>query len=137
MYNKLDYIWQGVIDVKGTFYRTDAAVLTLTAIAAVLCLVWYFFPRSSGAVGVVTSPAGEARYSLSQPAQFTVAGANGLTLTVQIEAGRVRTLHSDCPDQVCVRSGWLSQNGQASVCVPAAVSVRVVGGNTIVDGVTA
>ncbi len=123
--------------MKGTFHRADAAVLALTAIAAVLCLVWYFFPRSSGTMATVTSPAGEARYSLSKPMQFTVAGANGLTVTVQIEAGRVRVLHSDCPDRLCVHSGWLSQNGQASVCVPAAVSVRVVGGNTTVDGVTA
>lgn len=123
--------------MKGTFHRADAAVLIFTAIVAVLCLVWYFFPRSSGAVGVITSPAGETRYSLSKPAQFTVVGANGLSVTVQIEAGRVRVLHSDCPDRLCVRSGWLSQNGQASVCVPAAVSVRVVGGNTTVDGVTA
>lgn len=123
--------------MKVSFHRTDAAVLIFTAIAAVLCLVWYTFPRSSGTVGVVTSPTGEARYSLSEPAQFTVAGANGLTVTVQIEAGRVRVLHSDCPDHVCVQSGWLSQNGQASVCVPAAVSVRVVGDNAAVDGVTA
>ncbi len=123
--------------MKRTFYRADAAVLIFTAIAAVLCLVWCSFPRSSGAVGVVTSPAGETRYSLSSSAQFVVAGANGIAVTIQIEAGRVRALHSDCPDHVCVRSGWLSQNGQAAVCVPAAVSVRVVGGNTVVDGVTA
>ncbi len=122
--------------MKVTVHRTDVAVLTLTAIAAVLCLVWYFFPRSSGAVATVTTPAGETRYSLSKPAQFTVAGANGLSVTVQIEAGRVRVLHSDCPDKVCVNSGWLSQNGQAAVCVPAAVSVRVEGGSTAIDGVT-
>lgn len=123
--------------MKGMFHRADAAVLTLTAIAAVLCLIWCFFPRSSGAVGVVTSPAGEARYSLSIPAQFVVEGAAGYTVTVKIERARVRVVHSDCPDQLCVHSGWLSQNGQASVCVPAAVSVRVEGGTAAVDGVTA
>ncbi len=123
--------------MKRRFHRADAVVLAFTAIAAVLCLVWLISPRSSGTQVAVASPAGEARYSLSIPAQFVVAGADGHTVTVKIERGRVRVAQSDCPDKVCVNSGWLSQSGQAAVCVPAAVTVRVVGGTADIDGVTA
>ncbi|MBO5929134.1 MAG: NusG domain II-containing protein [Clostridia bacterium] len=123
--------------MKRIFSRGDIAVLSFTLFIAVVAIFWYCFPRRIGRKVLVTSPMGETRYSLSQPSEFSVSGADGLTLTIQIENGRARVAHSDCPDRLCVHSGWLSQSGQAAVCVPAAVSVRIVGGEAAVDGVTA
>lgn len=110
---------------------------SFTLLIAVVAIFLYCFPRRVGREVLVTSPMGETRYSLSQPSEFSVSGADDLTLTIQIENGRVRVSHSDCPDRLCVHSGWLSQSGQAAVCVPAAVSVRIIGGEAAVDGVTA
>ena len=123
--------------MKKALCRGDAIVLLFTLCVAAGCLVWWFLPRAAGTEAVVTSPAGETRYALAQPAEFTVAGAGGISLTVEISNRRVRVKHSSCPDRLCVHSGWLSQNGQAAVCVPAAVCVRVAGGDSTVDGVTA
>ena len=44
-----------------------------------------------------------------------------------IKDGAVRFSHSDCPDQLCVHSGALKTEGAAAACVPAGVTLRVIG----------
>lgn len=116
--------------------RGDYAVLLVAVVTAAVCCWQIWRPRVAGQTAVIVTPVGEQRYSLSQKTDITVEGKDGIILSVEIEDGRVRVAHSDCPDQVCVHSGWLSKNGQTAACVPAGVSVRVVGGSQEVDGVT-
>ncbi len=117
--------------------RGDYVVLLLAVVAAAVCCWQIWKPRAAGQTAVIVTPTGEQRYSLSQETAFTVEGKDGIVLSVEIDGSRVRVAHSDCPDQVCVHSGWLSKNGQTAACVPAGVSVRVVGDSGEVDGVTA
>ncbi len=119
------------------FRRGDFVVLLLAAVTAIVCCVRIWWPRAVGQTAVVVTPHGEQRYSLSQTTTFTVEGDNGTVLSIEIDGGRVRVQSSSCPDQVCVHSGWLSKNGQIAACVPAGVSVRVIGGLQEIDGVTA
>lgn len=51
---------------------------------------------------------------------------NDLNVIIEIEPGRIRFLHSDCRDQICVNKGWLSQPGQNAVCLPARTVVSFV-----------
>lgn len=60
------------------------------------------------------------------PRTITLSGAWGDN-TVEIEAGRVRMSHADCPDQVCVRQGWVSDGTLPIVCLPHRVTVQMVG----------
>lgn len=115
----------------------DYVVLLLATVAAAVCCWQLWRPRPAGQTAVVVTPAGEQRYSLSQKTELTIEGKDGIVLSLKIDSGRVRVVYSGCPDQVCVHSGWLSKNGQTAACVPAGVSVRVVGGIGEVDGVTA
>lgn len=41
--------------------------------------------------------------------------------------GRARMVESDCPDQVCVRTGWITRPGQVIVCLPNRIVVRLEG----------
>ncbi|MBQ9964046.1 MAG: NusG domain II-containing protein [Clostridia bacterium] len=116
--------------------RGDHVVLLIAVAIAVFCCIQIWLPRAEGETVVVTSPAGEKRYALAQDRTVTVQGEQDIVLTVEIVGGRARVRESRCPDQVCVNSGWLSQNGQVAACVPAGVSVRIVG-EPVVDGVTA
>jgi len=43
------------------------------------------------------------------------------------ESGRIRFAESDCPDKICVNTGWLSKSGQIAVCLPRRVSVEIRG----------
>lgn len=58
------------------------------------------------------------------------------TETVLIEKGRIRFLEADCPDQVCVKTGWLSKNGDMAVCLPNRAMIKIEGQSADVDGGT-
>ncbi|SFG34730.1 hypothetical protein SAMN05660649_01363 [Desulfotomaculum arcticum] len=46
---------------------------------------------------------------------------------VQVEKGRIRFKEADCPDQICVRTGWLQNPGEMAVCLPNKAIVRITG----------
>lgn len=53
--------------------------------------------------------------------------ANGYHYTIEYEAGRIRISQADCPDQVCVQTGWVSRLGQVAACVPGHLILSVDG----------
>lgn len=44
---------------------------------------------------------------------------------VEADNGRIRVSAADCPDQVCVHTGWISQPPQQIVCLPYQVVIRL------------
>lgn len=61
----------------------------------------------------------------SQTRQIT---SNGHTLTLTLFADGAQITASDCGNQYCVQTGKITRAGQSIVCVPARVSVLLVGG---------
>jgi len=53
--------------------------------------------------------------------------------TIEVNNGKIRFLHADCPDQVCVNTGWIDRPGQIAVCLPAGVIIKIDGVQTDVD----
>ncbi|MDD3244152.1 MAG: NusG domain II-containing protein [Eubacteriales bacterium] len=70
--------------------------------------------------------------ALAQDAVYRISAG----VQVEVKDGRARVCASDCPDQVCVRTGWISRPGQTAVCLPNRLVVRVSGGEEALDGVT-
>jgi len=56
--------------------------------------------------------------------------------TVLVENGRIRFESADCPDKICVRTGWISKKGDTAVCLPNRTIIKIEGDNPEVDGVT-
>lgn len=46
---------------------------------------------------------------------------------VRVENGEVFVAKSDCPDRVCVNTGRISRAGEAIICVPNRVSIKIIG----------
>lgn len=44
---------------------------------------------------------------------------------IQIEPGQIRILEADCPDQVCVQAGWLTDSAAPIVCLPHRLVIRL------------
>jgi hypothetical protein len=55
---------------------------------------------------------------------------------VEIKDGRVRVKEADCPNQICVKTGWLSKPGQISFCAPNKVKVVIKCQSDRVDTIT-
>lgn len=49
---------------------------------------------------------------------------------IQVRSGAVGVIASDCPNKVCIRTGWRSRAGDLVVCVPKALIVRIGGSRT-------
>lgn len=56
------------------------------------------------------------------------AGDSDSANTVAVEDGRVCVSYADCPDRVCVRTGWVRYDGEMIVCLPHRLIVTVIGG---------
>jgi hypothetical protein len=59
--------------------------------------------------------------------ELTVKGFEGGSY-LEISGGRVRMIDSACPDKLCVRSGWISRQGESIVCLPNRVVIEITGG---------
>ena len=101
-------------------------ILTLLAVAALLLLG---FLRSAGTASsenllVIRTQSEVLSYPLSSDRTIPVA-SGGYTLTVEIRDGRARVRETDCPDRVCLHTGWISRKGETVICAPAAVRLTV------------
>lgn len=43
------------------------------------------------------------------------------------EKGRIRFLNSNCPEKICVSTGWLTKPGQIAVCLPNELIIKIEG----------
>lgn len=49
------------------------------------------------------------------------------------EKGRIRFDASDCPDKVCVYTGWITRQGSTAVCLPNKVIIKIESSHNDVD----
>ena len=111
---------------KLTFF--DVFLIVLLLFAAVIS-AYFSFSRDAGTTCTITYGNISETFSLAQNHTIPVT-ANGHSLLITIENGAVSVSESDCPDQVCVNSKTISRSGQAIVCVPAGLTVRIDGSHT-------
>lgn len=94
--------------------------------------------QGAGLSGAGDQAAGEALYAVVQntegyravlplddDASVAVESDRG-TNVIEVAGGRVRCAESDCSNQICVDTGWVSQVGQTIVCLPHELTVQVV-----------
>ena len=57
---------------------------------------------------------------------FQVEGVHGM-LELEVSDKGIRVVRADCPNQVCVRTGWRNRAGDVIVCAPNKTIVRISG----------
>ncbi len=98
-------------------------------LAVLIALALFLHFRGGGAVanvyqdGVCIRSIDLSR--LTEPVAFTVTDGDGHENVVEAEPGRIRVREANCPDQVCVHTGWLSHGRQPIVCLPAKLVIRL------------
>lgn len=126
---------EGCTEMKMGIRRGDVLLsAALLVIAAALFAHFVSMPTPSKAV---IEQNGSVAHTIALPAQhalYEVEG-EGCNLTIEVDRSRARVLASDCPDQVCVRTGWLTRSSRMAVCLPAKVVLRVEGEAPDVDAV--
>jgi len=115
-----------------TVWDAGAAVLLCAAIA----LAFAAMPDTEGST-VLVEVAGKTveKLDLREERVVTVRGEKG-PLTIEVRAGRVRVAEADCPNRICVRTGWRSRGGDVIVCVPNSTVIRILGKKDFIVGGT-
>lgn len=72
--------------------------------------------------------------SLEEPKRIMISGVYEACIVA--EKGRIRFEESNCPDKVCVNTGWLSKKGSVAVCLPNHIIIKIEGGRLDIDGGT-
>jgi hypothetical protein len=120
--------------VRRAILPGDLVIYLLVGAAAVCSALLLSAPRDKAVYAEVTSGGVTTRYPLDADTSVTLTG-EGYTLTLEIADGSARIAQSDCPDRVCVNTGYVSRPGQSIICVPARISVRLTGGRSSADAI--
>ena len=106
----------------------DAGVL-LAGAGTVVALAWWSWSGPAGDTAVIRAGGQVVEtVALTRPHSLSVAGPLGTT-RIEIEPGRARVAADPSPRQLCVKQGWLTQSGQAALCLPNQVSLEIRGRN--------
>ena len=117
------------------FFTKGDLFLLFCVSLVLLALFWGLRPKEEGeTVSVYVENRLYATFPLSDREEtHTVVTEKG-SLTLLFTSDGVCASHSDCVDDVCVRTGSISKKGESIVCAPLGVCVTVEGGT--LDGVT-
>ncbi len=108
-------------------------VLVIIAIAGVCFLANHFLFRDAGQVYGEIYLDGELMdtVNLKQDQQFSLPQRPEVVL--EVKNGGIAFVQSDCPDKICIHSGYLSHTGQNASCLPNRMTVRIHGRNSAAD----
>ncbi len=104
------------------FKKGELALLGLLAAAAAAALL--LWPRAPGMYAQV-SYHGETVQQIPLDADGLYAVEADLPVTLEVVQGKIRFVHSRCPDKLCEGFGWIGEEYQYAICLPAGVAVQI------------
>jgi hypothetical protein len=104
------------------------AAITIIILLAAITVRYIQQDKRGGSTIAVISQDGQVieRIDLQQvkePRQIILPGK--YHEIVAVEPGRIRFKQADCPDKICVNSGWLEEPGEVAVCLPNRAVVKI------------
>ncbi len=100
--------------------------LVLIILLGALCAFLFLWNRESGSRVVVYVDGQEvAQYSLTDSRELILAPQTDSHNVLVIENGKCYISDADCPDQICVKQGEISKNGQTITCLPHKLVIMV------------
>ncbi len=120
--------------------RRTAALSAALALAVLLCAGFLLWRQSHAQPGTTAQiyqfgelveeiPLDQVTESYTIPLE----GEDGAENVIEVAPGRIRVRRANCPDQVCVRQGWISDSSVPVVCLPHQVVIQITGGEGDVD----
>lgn len=113
----------------------DFIIIGVVLVTAVLSFSAFFY-RSGGEPTAIIIMQGEVIQKINlveTKEHYEIKNIGKYNSTIEVENGRIRFKQSDCPNKVCVQTGWISRPGQTAVCLPAEIIIKIIGENNDVD----
>lgn len=120
--------------------KADRLCLIFLGVIAALCILCVALIPLFASSGTVAQVYWNGKllhtFPLDEPVEYTLSDQNGNSNTIRIRDGRVCVSHATCPDQVCVKQGWVNTDATPIVCLPNGLVIQVKGGDRDLDGQT-
>ena len=113
-----------------TLVRDTLLIFTLLLIGIILLFVLRGQSNEGSYVIIMYQNEEKARFSLTSDGIYDI---NNGKNKIEILGGKVRMTYADCPDELCIRQGWIEYDGQSIICLPNKITVMVSGGDSLVD----
>jgi len=113
--------------LKKTLTKADLLLIALLIVGTLGSFSLWF--RKSSGHKVMIQVDGDIVSNLSlkgNKEKIVLDGMNG-PFSIEIRDGQVRMTDSTCPNKLCVKMGWISQEGQVICCVPNRVILKIIG----------
>ena len=93
---------------------------------SIVAMAIRYFTADKGEYAMVAVDGTNTRYeiSLEEDAIHTVTEGN-FVVTLEVKDGAIRFINSQCPDHLCEGFGFVSQEDDFAVCMPAGVAVLI------------
>ncbi|MDR2465140.1 MAG: NusG domain II-containing protein [Streptococcaceae bacterium] len=73
-------------------------------------------------------------FPLSKNTEYVYIEKDGDENVIEVKNNRIRIARANCPDQVCVRRGWISKGGETIVCLPHKLVLEVIASDGSQEG---
>ncbi len=110
--------------------KTKTWILCFLALfVLLLCAAWLLMRQKTGHIANIYQD-GQCICSIdlsdvTESYSFSITDSHGHENLVEVEPGRIRIAEANCPDQVCVDTGWISNGLRPIVCLPAKLSIQM------------
>lgn len=123
----MDYFLKEVFTMDKKFFNKKDTVIILLIIvfAAIIYFVYQsFFMREAVMAEIVYDNKVIQNVDLSKDTTFSPEGFPNIVFGVKNNS--IAFIHSDCPDKICVNTGFISKSGQTAVCLPNKMVLRLI-----------
>ena len=106
--------------------RNDILLITVTTAAALLIAVLLLMSGKKGTCAeIYVDGILKAEYILTDDREVEIKGYNGGSNILIIKDGAAYMREASCPDKLCIHQGKISRSGQAIVCLPNRVVIKI------------
>lgn len=110
------------------FSKKDiGAVSALIIISIILFFIFYSNTDEGSSLRILYNNDTLAVLPLDRDCTYTP--ETNSHIIIEIKDKKARFVTSNCPDKVCVNTGWLTSPGQSAVCLPNRLSIVIEGSN--------
>ena len=126
---------------EASFYKTskfDAILIGLVLFFSVVSIFWFthrYTQESSSAKKALIYQNNNLLEQVELDKDKTITLFDG-RMQIEVKAGKIKIIKSDCPQHICVNMGWIKYSGQTIVCAPNKVAVEIKStGSPLIDAV--
>ena len=109
--------------------KSDILIIAAILLVCVAALLLVRFARGGGSAQAELYRDGAlvetVDLATAQEGRFSLDGVPGVVFALD-GSGGIAFAESDCPDPVCVHTGWLRSPGQLAACLPNGLYLKIV-----------